>query len=104
MASYDRYSKFRENGTIQMVPFISIPIRSTDYYETYHRGITRLDILSYNYYGDASYYWLILQANPEYGAMEFNIPDGVQLRIPYPLGVVIDQYNSDIDKYFKYTF
>ena len=65
MACYDRYSKFRQNGTILHVPFIPIPVRSTDYYTYYEVGKTRLDLVSYQYYGDANYDWLILQANPE---------------------------------------
>jgi hypothetical protein len=38
-------------------------------------------------------------ANPEYGSMEFNIPDGAQIRIPYPLQGVIQYYNNAIDNY-----
>ena len=99
--SYDRYSKFRQNGTILHVPFIPIPVRSTDYYTYYEVGKTRLDLVSYQYYGDANYDWLILQANPEYGSLEFMIPDGAKLRIPFPLDTVIAQYNRDVDKYEK---
>lgn len=97
--SYDRYSKFRNNGMISKVPFVSIPIKNTDYYETYNRGVTRLDLLSYNYYGDPNYDWLIMQANPQYGSMEFNIPDKAEIRIPYPLNTTIEQYKSKIDSY-----
>ena len=50
---YDRYSKFRVNGGTQFVPFIPIPVKDTDYYEIYEKGKTRLDLLSYQYYGDA---------------------------------------------------
>ena len=35
MATYDRYSKFRNNGQVSMVPFIPIPVRDTDYYESF---------------------------------------------------------------------
>lgn len=99
MASYDRYAKFRVNGTIKKVPFIKIPIKETDYYETYVKGITRLDLLSEKYYGDPNYDWLILQANPSYGSMEFSIPDGSNLRIPYPLGLTLEQYREQITLY-----
>lgn len=97
--SYDRYSKFRGDGHIDVVPFIEIPVRSTDYYMKYKKGKDRLDIVSYNYYGDSNYDWLILQANPQYGAIEFEIPDDVTLRIPYPLNLVIEKYNEDIAYY-----
>jgi hypothetical protein len=40
-----------------------------------------------------------MQANPEYGSLEFKIPDGSRIRIPYPLESVISQYNNDIDVY-----
>ena len=99
MASYDRYSKFRKNGTILHVPFIPIPVRSTDYYTYYEVGKTRLDLVSYQYYGDANYDWLILQANPEYGSYEYKIPSGSKLRIPYPLDAAISDYNKGIENY-----
>lgn len=97
--SYDRYSKFRKNGMIGFVPFVEIPKLESDYYEVYEQGKTRLDNLSYKYYNDANYDWLILAANPQYGSMEFNIPDGTTLRIPYPLTTAINNYNNAIDNY-----
>jgi len=97
--SYDRYSKVRLNGKIGIVPHIEIPKIDSDYYEVYERGKTRLDNLSYKYYKDTNYDWLIMLANPEYGSMEFNIPDGAQIRIPYPLQGVIQYYNNAIDNY-----
>ena len=98
MATYDRYSKFRNNGEVSMVPFVEIPVRDTDYYESYYVGKTRLDILSYEYYDNADYGWLILQANPQYGGNEFSIPDKATLRIPYPLSTVLEGYKSGIDR------
>jgi hypothetical protein len=97
--SYDRYSKFRVNGSIRPVPFIEIPKSPDDNYTYYREGETRLDILSYQYYNDPNYDWLIMQANPQYGSLEFNIPDGARLRIPYPLDTVIARYNADVDRY-----
>lgn len=97
--SYDRYSKFRGNGQIARVPFIPIKKRSSDLYTNYKLGQTRLDLLSYQYYGDPNFDWLILQANPEYGYLEFKIPDGARLRIPYPLDAAISQYNTDVENY-----
>ena len=97
--SYSRYKNFVKNGTVKMVPFIAIPKRSSDYYMYYKVGESRLDLVSYEYYGDPNYDWLIMQANPQYGSLEFKIPNNALLRIPYPLDVVISQYNSDIEKY-----
>jgi hypothetical protein len=99
MITYDRYNKFKSNGKISIVPFIEIPVKTTDYYEKYKRGQTRLDILSYQYYNNPNYGWLILQANPEYGSMEFSIPDNSELRIPYPLSVTLEQYKALTDRY-----
>jgi len=99
MATYDRYYKFRRNGQILHVPFIKIPVRSSDYYVYYEAGKTRLDLLSYQYYGNSNYDWLIMQANPEYGSLEYKIPNGAKIRVPYPLDIVISGYNSDIDVY-----
>ena len=97
--AYNRYKSFVKNGTIGLVPFIQIPKRSTDYYVYYELGKTRLDLLSYQYYNDANYDWLIMQANPEYGSLEFNIPDRALLRIPFPLDEVVNGYYSDIERY-----
>lgn len=101
METYDRYSKFRENGIIKIVPFIKIKPKTTDVMVKYEKGKTRLDLLSYKFYGDANYGWLILQANPKYGSMEFSIPDNADLVIPYPLDLTIKQYNSDIETYLN---
>lgn len=99
--TYDRYAKFRMNGDVSMVPFIEIPVRDTDYYESFYVGKTRLDLLSYKYYNNPDYGWFIMQANPQYGANEFSIPDKATLRIPYPLGTALEGYKNSIETYFK---
>ena len=101
MASYDRYSQFRQDGAISIVPFGIIPPKDTDFYETYIKGESRLDIISYQYYNDSNYGWLIMQANPQYGSIEFEIPDGAKLRIPYPLSQSIQDYRASIEEYKK---
>lgn len=101
--SYDRYNSFRMNGDILLTPFIPIPEKESDVYEIYEKGKTRLDLLSYQYYKDPDYAWLILQANPQYGSIEFMIPDKALLRIPYPLNVTITQYEGDIEKYKQFN-
>lgn len=96
--SYDRYKRFRGNGRVSIPPFVKIIEKKSDYFEEYRRGITRLDLLSYDYYGDANYDWLILMANPSAGGVEFEIPDGTILRIPYPLETTLEAYNKEIDR------
>ena len=98
--AYDRYGSFRMNGKILVPPFVKIRPKSTDFFEEYHRGYSRLDLISYEYYGDAGYDWLILMANPELGNLEFEIPDGATLRIPYPLSQTLEAYNNEIEKYY----
>lgn len=103
MASdYDRYSKFRNNNEIEMVPFVEVPMQPTDFYIKYKRGTTRMDLLSQEYYNNPNYGWFILQANPQYSSMEFEIPDNAEIRIPFPLEFAITAYKSGIDKYKKY--
>lgn len=101
MATYDRYSLFRNDGQCKIVPYIEIPVKNTDAYEIYHKNQTRLDVLSNQYYGDPNYGWLILQANPSVGSMEYAIPDETVLRIPYPLDVTLNDYKNGIDEYNK---
>jgi len=98
---YNRYDSFISNGSYKKVPFIEIPVRGTDCYTFYEVGKTRLDLLSYQYYNDPNYGWLILQANPQYGSLEFKIENGARLRIPYPLEQVIQGYENDIARYAK---
>ena len=99
---YDRYSKLRNDNSIEMVPFVEIPKMDSDYYVEYKRGKTRLDILSNEYYGSPNYGWVILQANPECGSMEFNIKDRTVLRIPFPLESALTAYKKGIENYKKY--
>ena len=42
-----------------------------------------------------------MQANPQFGSMEYEIPDGSQLRIPYPLSQSIEDYRASIEEYNK---
>ena len=98
--SYNRYTNFTSNGTIDLVPFVEIKKMPPDYY-VHHAINTRLDMLSYDYYGDPNYGWLIMQANPEYGSLEFKIPQNALLRIPFPLELAITNYNEGIRKYKK---
>ena len=97
---YDRYNAFRTSGKIFIPPHIKIQPKSTDFFEEYHRGTTRLDLVSYDYYGDPGYDWLILLANPDLGNLEFEIPDGSLVRIPYPLNQTLEGYSQQIEKFY----
>ena len=99
IVKFDRYSRFKNGNEISMVPFIEIDKKDTDFMITYIKGKTRLDALASEFYGDPDFWWVILQANPEYGSLEFNIPNKSQLRIPYPIDVTIGNYKKAIDRY-----
>ncbi len=99
--SYNRYKSFIMDGAYKKIPSIKIPESNSDFYVYYNVGKTRLDLLSYQYYNDPNYGWLILQANPHAGSLEFNIEDGTKLRIPYPLETAIQLYESEIKNYTK---
>ncbi len=93
---YDRYQSFRVDGQILKVPFTKIKHESSDLYITFDKSRMRLDTLSYKYYGDANYAWLLMMANPQFGSMEFEIPDKVLFRIPYPLQSAILRYEQEV--------
>lgn len=101
MTSYNRYKSFISNGSYLRIPLIKVPTSNSDFYVYYEVGKTRLDLLSYQYYGDANYDWLILQANPHVSPLEFRIENGTRLRIPYPLENAIQGYETNIKKYDK---
>ncbi len=96
---YDRYRQFRFNDTVGKVPFLRIKEEGTDLYVTYDKYSMRMDSLSYKYYGDPNFGWLILQANPSLPPYEFAIDNGVTLRIPYPLDSAVRRYEASIADY-----
>jgi hypothetical protein len=100
METYDRYKLLRRNGIISFLPTFILSKKNSDFYEVYNET-NRLDKISYKYYGNPNYDWLILMANPEYGSMEYNIPLNSEIRIPYPLDTTIREYEQRIKEYFK---
>lgn len=58
----------------------SIPLRDDDIYVATETG-DRLDTLAYQYYQDASLWWIIAAANNIHNA-PFGLKDGTILRIP----------------------
>ena len=91
---YDRYSILRKgDGRVEQPPFIKLPKNLSDKYITWNDGDSRLDRLSYKYYGNPFYDFLILYANSKY-LCEFDIPDGALIRIPFPLSKVISDYEQ----------
>jgi hypothetical protein len=99
---YNRYLNFLINGEQTVVPFVKIPPKSSDKKYFYRAGISRLDKISQEIYGSPFFGWLILLSNPEYGGLEWNIPDNALLNVPYPLVASIQDYESQLNSYFFY--
>ena len=99
---FDRYQFFVEDGSFRIVPGIQLPIKGTDKYHQYKRGKDRLDKLSQEFYNTPTFGWLIMSANPIFGGLEWNIPDGAILTIPFPLVASLQDYNTQLDNYFFY--
>ena len=99
---YNRYNNFIVNGQQTVVPYIGLPSKSTDKRYIFKVAQSRLDKVSQQFYGSPFFGWLILQANPQFTGLEFNIPDGAILTIPYPLLSSLQDYKSAIDNYFFY--
>lgn len=94
----NRYSRMVVNGMITRLPLVTLGKRDTDYFEVYHKNSSSLDNISYQYYDDPNYVWLILLANQDYGSLEYNIPDGAILRIPFPLESALSEYDTKVEK------
>lgn len=95
---FDRYGKFKVNNKFQYIPFITLNKKTTDK-KTVYKDTKRLDKISQEYYDNPYYGWLILQANPKFGGMEFDIPNDTIIRIPFPLIDTLQEYQSKIEKY-----
>lgn len=95
---YDRYEEFRVNGEMKILPFLKIPKKSTDIQVVY-KANSRLDIISFDYYNNPNMGWLILQANPQFGGLEFDIPTGTVLTVPFPLQKSLEDYEKAVIRY-----
>lgn len=102
MAQYNnRYNDFEINGKQYTIPFIKLPNKSTDLFAEYSNNKSRLDKISQQYYGDPHHGWIIMLANPQYGGLEWSIPDGTMLRVPYPLNDTLTLYNTLLNNHLK---
>jgi len=99
---FDRYQYFEQDGTFKIVPGLEIPIKGTDEYYQYKKGKDRLDKISEDKYNSPFFGWLILQANPLAGSIEFEIPDNFMLRIPMPLISTLQDYKRAVEMYQLY--
>lgn len=95
---YDRYKNFRYNGGVSTLPFIKIGSKSSDQ-RILTDSRTRFDKLSQQYYGNPYHGWLIMSANPEFGGIEFDIPEDTIIIVPFPLELSLEQYQREVEKY-----
>jgi hypothetical protein len=82
-----------------LIDFIKIPVLPTDEYIQYKVGVTVFDNLSFEYYGNSEYSYLIKNANPQ-KIFEFDFENGDIIRIPLPLQSAIDRYNISKNKLY----
>ena len=99
---YNRYQNFLINGKQTVVPYVTLPSKTSDQRYIYRVGVSRLDKISQEYYNTPVFGWLILQANPTAGSIEFEIPDNFTLRIPFPLVSTLQAYKRGVDLYNLY--
>jgi len=99
---WNRYNTFLIDGKQTVVPFVNVPSKPSDKRGIYKVGQSRLDKISQQYYGAPYFGWLILQANPQFGGLEWNIPDGAILTIPFPLLSSLQDYKGALETHFFY--
>ena len=97
---YDRYRGFKKNGLTSTLPFIKLTPKQSDK-QVVTDSRTRFDKLSQLYYGNPYHGWLILLANPQFGGLEFDIPEETVILIPFPLDFSLEQYQNQVDNYKK---
>lgn len=96
MNRYSEITKYKtDTGTtyLGITRYPEIPYSENDIYIYCTEG-DRLDNLAFQYYGDATLYWVIAAANPTliYNLMYPVI--GAQVRIPLPVDSVLNSFNS----------
>jgi hypothetical protein len=102
MAYFNRYQYFLVNGEQTVVPYVTLPAKTTDKRTVYRTGKSRLDKLSQDFYGSPYFGWLIMVANPEFGTEEWDIPDGSLVVIPFPLISSLQDYKAAVNNHFLY--
>lgn len=96
---YDRYEDFKKNGQMKPIPGLYIKQNNGDKTVIYELGKTRLDKLSNSYYNSPLFGWLIMSANPQFGGLEFLIPDQSIIVVPFPFETAIERYIQAVNNY-----
>lgn len=98
---YDFYKFLRDPNNprnLKEMPSITISRRNTDKFIIYDKNKERLDYVAGQIYNDETLSRIIMWANPEY-FIEFDIPSGTVIRIPYPLNDVLSEITQKLIDY-----
>lgn len=93
---YNRYSPIKNYNGYGLIPFPKLPESSTDKHVLWKEG-SRMDKLANKYYGSPFFDFIILLGNPEY-VSEFDIPYNTYIRIPFPLKLSKQNYETILAK------
>lgn len=86
------FTRFDGKRVLRTTTYPPIPISNSDIYVISGED-DYLDALADKYYKQASYWWVIAQANGIRGTIK--APVGVQLRIPADINTVLARFNSE---------
>ena len=95
----NRYANTPELKTYTGTRYLSttvypeVPYSESDIYVYTTEG-DRLDNIAFQYYGDATLYWVIAIANPQISFASLFISVGTQLRIPGNVADIISSFNQ----------
>jgi phage tail protein X len=97
---FNRYNDINELKTSKGIRYYKntllpeIPRTSDDIY-VYTTSGDRLDLLSFKYYGDTGYYWILAAANPGLVRRDsLYLTPGKQIRIPQDIQTIISNFES----------
>ena len=94
------YAPFRQAETWMQVPFIPVPVLTTDKQEVYVPGVSLMTRVSMKFYGVPYMGKFIQAANPTV-INEFDIEEETLLRIPFPLEQSLKLFREAVDEYLK---
>ena len=75
------------------VVYPTIPRSNQDLY-VFTTEEDRYDLLALQYYKSADLWWVISLANPQYSNASLLPGGGTQIRIPFPIQDIINEYNA----------
>jgi len=94
-----RYTRQQQERSIEgrqyykRVVYPTIPRSDQDLY-VFTTEEDRYDLLALQFYKAAELWWVIARANPKYSGASLHPGSGVQIRIPYPIQDIINEYNA----------